>query len=151
MALSGQTLDGIARVYSHPQALAQCDAYLRQHGLEPVPYYDTAGSAKMIQEQQLTGAAAIASRRAAQLYHLEILAQGIESNPNITNYTGPPYQLAPRGAIPCDPRFPQTPHVGGMLAGLGDGSVRTVAPTISQWTFAAACTPAGQETLPSDW
>jgi prephenate dehydratase len=85
MALSGQTLDGIARVYSHPQALAQCDAYLRQHGLEPVPYYDTAGSAKMIQDQQLTGAAAIASRRAAQLYHLEILAQGIESNPN--NYT----------------------------------------------------------------
>jgi prepilin-type N-terminal cleavage/methylation domain-containing protein len=62
-----------------------------------------------------------------------------------------PYQLAPRGAIPCDPRLPQTPHVGGMLAGLGDGSVRTVSPTISQWTFAAACTPAGQETLASDW
>jgi prepilin-type N-terminal cleavage/methylation domain-containing protein len=76
---------------------------------------------------------------------------GIESNANITNYTGPPYQLAPRGAIACDPQFPQTPHVGGMLAGLGDGSVRTVAPTISQWTFAAACTPAGQETLASDW
>jgi len=76
---------------------------------------------------------------------------GIESNAAITNYNGPPYQLAPRGAIPCDPQFPQTPHVGGMLAGLGDGSVRTVAPTISQWTFAAACTPAGQETLASDW
>jgi type II secretory pathway pseudopilin PulG len=76
---------------------------------------------------------------------------GIESSANITNYTGPPYQLAPRGAIPCDPRLPQTPHVGGMLAGLGDGSVRTVAPTISQWTFAASCTPAGQETLAADW
>jgi prepilin-type N-terminal cleavage/methylation domain-containing protein len=76
---------------------------------------------------------------------------GIESATAITNYTGPPYQLAPRGAIACDPQFPQTPHVGGMLAGLGDGSVRTVSPTISQWTFAAACTPAGQETLAADW
>ena len=75
---------------------------------------------------------------------------GIESNANQA-YAGPPYQLAPRGAIACDPTLPQTPHVGGMLAGLGDGSVRTVAPTISQWTFAAACTPAGQETLASDW
>ena len=53
--------------------------------------------------------------------------------------------------IACDPSLPQTPHVGGILAGLGDGSVRTVAPTISQWTFAAACTPAGNETLGSDW
>ena len=85
MALPGQTLDAVTRVYSHPQALAQCDAFLRQHGLEPVSYYDTAGSAKMIQEQRLPGAAAIASRRAAQLYNLEVLAQGIETNPN--NYT----------------------------------------------------------------
>ena len=76
--------------------------------------------------------------------------QGIESAGN-TVYNGPPFQLAPRGAIACDPRLPQTPHVGGMLAGLGDGSVRTVSPTISQWTFAASCTPAGQETLAADW
>jgi len=75
---------------------------------------------------------------------------GIESAANFP-YTGSPFQLAPRGAIPCDPTLPQTPHVGGMLAGLGDGSVRTVSPTISQWTFAAACTPAGNETLASDW
>ena len=62
-----------------------------------------------------------------------------------------PYQLAPRGAIACDPSLPQTPHVGGMIVGLGDGSVRTVSPTISQWTFAAACTPNGNETLAQDW
>jgi prepilin-type N-terminal cleavage/methylation domain-containing protein len=66
-------------------------------------------------------------------------------------WTGAPYQLAPRGTIACDAQFPQTPHVGGMIVGLGDGSVRIVAPTISQWTFAAACTPAGNETLASDW
>jgi prepilin-type N-terminal cleavage/methylation domain-containing protein len=75
---------------------------------------------------------------------------GKEGTSNVT-YAGPPFQLAPRGAIACDPRLPQTPHVGGMLAGLGDGSVRTVSPTISQWTFAAACSPAGQETLAADW
>lgn len=64
---------------------------------------------------------------------------------------GAPYQLAPRGAIACNPQLPQTPHVGGMIVGLGDGSVRTVAPTISQWTFAAACSPSGNETLAQDW
>jgi len=77
--------------------------------------------------------------------------RGTETTNVSPAYTGPPYQLAPRGAIACDPSLPQTPHVGGMLTGLGDGSVRTVSPTISQWTFAASCTPAGQETLAQDW
>jgi len=62
-----------------------------------------------------------------------------------------PFQVAPRGNIACDPAVPQTPFVGGMVVGMGDGSVRTVAPTISQWTFWAACTPSGQEALGSDW
>jgi len=85
LALPGQSLDAITRVYSHPQALAQCDAYLRRLGVEIVPSYDTAGSAKMIQEQRLRGSAAVAARRAAHLYRLEVLADGIETNPN--NYT----------------------------------------------------------------
>jgi len=76
----------------------------------------------------------------------------VQGNDNtVATYTGSPFQLAPRGTIACDARLPQTPHVGGMIAGLGDGSVRVVAPTISQWTFAAACTPAGNETLGPDW
>ncbi len=61
------------------------------------------------------------------------------------------FQVAPRGAIQCDARVAQTPHVGGMIAGLADGSVRTVNPNISEWTYWAACTPAGNETLYSDW
>jgi prepilin-type N-terminal cleavage/methylation domain-containing protein len=77
--------------------------------------------------------------------------RGTETTNATPPYVGPPFQLAPRGAIACDPSLPQTPHVGGMLTGLGDGSVRTVSPTISQWTFAASCTPAGQETLAQDW
>lgn len=99
MALPGQSLAGIRRVYSHPQALAQCDAFLRRLGVEVVATYDTAGSAKMIREQQLAGAAAIASRRAAQIYHLEILAEGIETNPaNLTRFLVLGTEAAPRAA-----------------------------------------------------
>ncbi len=85
LAIPGQPLGAITRVYSHPQALAQCRAYLQRLGVETVPSYDTAGSAKMIHEQRLLGCAAIAARRAARLYDLEVLAEGIETNPN--NYT----------------------------------------------------------------
>ena len=67
------------------------------------------------------------------------------------NTTIAPFQVSPRGPIPCDSRVPQTPHTGGLLAAMGDGSVRTVSPGISEWTFSAACTPAGNETLGPDW
>jgi prepilin-type N-terminal cleavage/methylation domain-containing protein len=76
--------------------------------------------------------------------------QGLANAPIQTSYPYP-FQVAPRGAVRCDPAVTQTPHVGGMLVGMGDGSVRSVAPSISQWTFWAACTPAGQETLYQDW
>jgi prephenate dehydratase len=85
MALPGETLDGIKVTYSHPQALAQCEEFLRKLKAEIVPTYDTAGSAKRIREGGLRGSAAVASKRAAQLYGLEILAERIETNPN--NYT----------------------------------------------------------------
>jgi len=61
------------------------------------------------------------------------------------------FQVAPRGAITCDAAVPQSPFVGGMQVGMGDGSVRTVSPNMSQWTFWAACTPAGQEAQAQDW
>jgi prephenate dehydratase len=85
LALPGQALGDITTVYSHPQALAQCDEFLRGHRLEAVPAYDTAGSAKMVAEQHKRGAGAIAGRRAAEIYGLQILAEGIETNPH--NYT----------------------------------------------------------------
>lgn len=85
LALPGQPLASIRRAYSHPQALAQCDAFLRSHGIQPVAYGDTAGSARMLAEQRLEATAAIAPPRAAKIYHLAVLAEGIETNPN--NYT----------------------------------------------------------------
>jgi prephenate dehydratase len=85
MALPGETLVAIKIIYSHPQALAQCEEFLRKLKIEIVPTYDTAGSAKRIKEAGLKGSAAVASKRAAEIYGLEILAEGIETNPN--NYT----------------------------------------------------------------
>ena len=85
MALPGEKLADIATIYSHPQALAQCDEFLGKLKVEIVPSYDTAGSAKMIREKKLRNCAAIASKRAANLYGLEILAPEIETN--VSNYT----------------------------------------------------------------
>lgn len=87
LALPGQQLSDIERVLSHPQALAQCRAFLHGHGLTPTPEYDTAGSAKMLRDQSLHGCAAIASRRAGALYGLDVLATDIQTNPqNMTRF-----------------------------------------------------------------
>lgn len=68
-------------MYSHPQALAQCDVFIASLGnVEAVPVYDTAGAAKMIKEQDIRDGAAIASAQAAVNYDLEILARGIETD-----------------------------------------------------------------------
>ncbi len=85
LAPTGQALQNVRTVYSHPQALAQCDAFIVRQGWESVPMYDTAGSAKFVADERSQGTAAIASRHAAQIYGLEVLAAGIETNP--MNYT----------------------------------------------------------------
>jgi chorismate mutase/prephenate dehydratase len=80
IALPGETLDGIRVVHSHPQALAQCQEYLSKLKVDLIPEYNTAGSAKKIKDEGLQGHAAIASKRAARLYGLELLAADIETN-----------------------------------------------------------------------
>jgi len=85
MALPGEKLAGVKTIYSHPQALAQCEELLSKLKAEIIPTYDTAGSAKMIKESGLKRCAAIASKRAADIYGLEVLASEIETN--INNYT----------------------------------------------------------------
>jgi prephenate dehydratase/chorismate mutase len=71
-------------VYSHPQALAQCRGFLARNHLEPHPYYDTAGAAKMLARENPKASAAIASSLCAELYDLEILKEGIEDGPSNT-------------------------------------------------------------------
>jgi len=87
IALPGVTLKDLRRVYSHPQALAQCEQSLDQllPGVERVPTYDTAGSVKMLCEESLRDGAAIASRRAAEIYDMSILRGDLEDNSE--NYT----------------------------------------------------------------
>lgn len=85
IANRGVRMNDIKVAYSHPQALGQCRAYLQKKKLDGMPAYDTAGSVKLVKEQQLRDGAAIASRRAAELYGMEILDEGIEDRKN--NYT----------------------------------------------------------------
>ncbi len=82
LANKGESLSSIKQVYSHPQALGQCQQFLKEQlpGAEIVPAYDTAGAAKMVAEKQASGMAAIASRRAGEIYGLDFLASGIESD-----------------------------------------------------------------------
>lgn len=79
------TLDSIRRIYSHPQALGQCQAFLKHLHAELIPTYDTAGSVKMIKEKKIIEGAAVASARAAEIYGMKILAREIEDNQN--NFT----------------------------------------------------------------
>lgn len=67
-------------VYSHPQALTQCRDFLNRNHLEPRPYYDTAGAAKMISAKRPKAAAAIASTLCAEMYNLEIIKEDIEDH-----------------------------------------------------------------------
>jgi len=78
-------LDLIRKVYSHPQALGQCQAFLKHLDCELIPTYDTAGSVKMIKEKGITDGGAVASTRAAEIYGMKIIAKEIEDNPN--NFT----------------------------------------------------------------
>lgn len=67
-------------VYSHPQALAQCRNFLSRNKLEPRPFYDTAGAARMLSQTKQENIAVIASRLSAELYNLEVLKENIEDN-----------------------------------------------------------------------
>ncbi len=85
IAREGVSLGDIRRVYSHPQALGQCRAFLTHLGCELIPAYDTAGSVKMVSEQGVLDAAAVAGARAAELYGMRVIASGIEDSKH--NYT----------------------------------------------------------------
>ena len=86
-ALPGTKLEDVKVVYSHPQALAQCERYLKELGVNVEAVYDTAGGAKLVSEQKLAGAAALASRRAADVFGLEVLQEAVQDYEfNITRF-----------------------------------------------------------------
>ena len=87
IALPGVSLAEVKKVYSHPQALAQCEHSLTRllPQAERVVTYDTAGSVKMLKEQQITDGAGLAGQRAANIYEMNILQPDMQDNAE--NYT----------------------------------------------------------------
>ncbi len=98
MALPGATREGIRTVYSHEQGLFQCEAYLNAYpNWRQVPQDDTAGSALMVSQSGDLTKAAVCSRRSADIYGLEILAEEINANAeNTTRFV----VVAPRMELP---------------------------------------------------
>ena len=84
----GARLSDVRRVYSHPQALAQCRDLLTSHPeWQKVPAFDTAGSVRMVKERGMREEAAIASRRAAETYGMNVLLEDVQSvRDNITRF-----------------------------------------------------------------
>ena len=78
-------IDEIDTVYSHPQALGQCRKFIEEHNMKTIPAYDTAGSVKMVKEQNKSNCACIASKEAAEIYNMPIILENIANNLN--NYT----------------------------------------------------------------
>ncbi len=80
MALNGQTIADIKEVYSHPMALLQCKEFLKKHShIKLIEDKDTAEVAQRIQKNALKGIAAIASKKAAHIFNLNILAESIQT------------------------------------------------------------------------
>lgn len=81
IAQNGVKFSAIRRVFSHPVALNQClDFFAQNPQIERIPFYDTAGSVKMIAEEKLTDAGGIASSVAAEIYGARILRKSIEDD-----------------------------------------------------------------------
>ncbi len=110
LALPGSTIDTLDKVVSHPQAIAQCEEFLSALDVTVRAEYNTAGAAKQIAEKRLEGTAAIASRRAGELYGLEVLAERIQTYPD--NYTR-------FGALSRDPAPLAEPDKSSLVFGVG--------------------------------
>ncbi len=123
-ALPGESIDSLTEVNSHPMALMQCEQYLRRHpNLKMIERFDTAGSARDISEQHLTSHAAVCGEYAAELYGLDILEKGIETNRR--NFTRFLIIADPLLAAEIGPRESEIdkasivftlPHTGGALS-----------------------------------
>lgn len=116
LVLPGARLRDLKRVRSHPQALAQCQRYLARHQLEPVPAFDTAGSARDLVESQDSTTAVIAGELAAELYRLEILDRAIEDYAfNYTRFFVLALESPPRAQRNKTSLIFTTPHQPGVL------------------------------------
>ena len=80
----GNKLENIKKAYSHPHSLAQCREFLKKYKIDAIPEYDTAGAAKIVKERNKKEESAIASELCAEIYGLEVIKRGIETNKHNT-------------------------------------------------------------------
>ncbi len=108
----------IRKVYSHPQALAQCKDFLTRHQIEGIPYYDTAGAARMLAVERPAMTAVIAAASCADYYGLEILKENVQDvATNITRFLILSKEGRTEGADICSTVF-SVPHEAGALFGV---------------------------------
>jgi len=105
IAAPGVKLSALRRVLSHPVALDQCRDFFRHHPqIEPVPFYDTAGSVKHVIANQQFDAAGIAGRQAAREYSGKILQANVEDDKrNFTRFFLIRKAIAKRGSVASGP------------------------------------------------
>ena len=99
LGIAKARLEDVKDVYSHPQALWQCEAFLEELGAERHAFYDTAGAARWVAEQEDPTKAAIAGPLAARLYGLEVLREEVaDFEHNTTRFLA----LALPGGLPSE-------------------------------------------------
>jgi prephenate dehydratase len=131
MAAPGVKLEGLKRVRSSQQALTQCERFLNKHGLEPIPAFNTASSARDLAKEPTTDLGVIASQLAAKTYGLDVLEEEIEDAPfNFTRYFVlgneiPPKAQRSKTSLVFGVRY--APHQPGSLYGcLGEFAERNI-------------------------
>ena len=128
LALPGVRLEDVTVVHSHPQALAQCERFLRgMPGVQIEAVYDTAGGAKLIRERELKHDAAIASIRAAQVFNLDVLKRGIQDyDNNITRFCVIARQAITEGADKTSIVFALPSEPGTLFRALSSFALRGI-------------------------
>ena len=115
LGVKGATLEGMTGARSQPPALAQVDDFLRKHRLEPLVAYDTAGAAAEVAQAGDPKIGAVASKRAARVYGLQVLAESIETTPdNFTRF----FALARKGDEYPAKRVPEALRAGARKTSL---------------------------------
>ncbi len=106
----------LRQVYSHPQALAQCRRFLERHQLEGVPYYDTAGAARMLVNNGAEHIGAIASRFCSHMYRLELVKEDIaDADNNVTRFLVVSRQAAQTDGNKCSVMFATGDRSGALM------------------------------------
>jgi len=137
LGVRGSRLEDVRVARSHPQALAQCEEFLRRHDIRPEVAFDTAGAAAEVADLKDAAVAAVASRRAAERYGLDVLEDSIEtSTDNFTRFfavaAATDHEIADR-IPPVLRKGPTKTNLVYKTANLPGALVRSLQPFATAW------------------